>query len=129
MLVPRAGLEPAPLSRPDFESGVATNYTTEANDRNLAVYVADFSAPQTVFLCISLQAKNKRLTKKISSQSTACVVHRFGALSFESRASTDFATEAGAVERGILPHGDRRGLHGTSVMPLKSADRTRRLDC
>ena len=31
-MVPRAGLEPAPISGPDFESGVATNYTTEAPD-------------------------------------------------------------------------------------------------
>ena len=30
-VVPRAGLEPAPLAGPDFESGVATNYTTEAS--------------------------------------------------------------------------------------------------
>jgi putative transposase len=29
-LVPRAGLEPALLSEPDFESGVSTNFTTEA---------------------------------------------------------------------------------------------------
>jgi hypothetical protein len=29
-LVPRAGLEPALLAEPDFESGVSTNFTTEA---------------------------------------------------------------------------------------------------
>jgi putative transposase len=30
-LVPRAGLEPALLAEPDFESGVSTNFTTEAS--------------------------------------------------------------------------------------------------
>ncbi len=35
-VVPRVGLEPTPLSRPDFESGVATDYTTEARAQGLA---------------------------------------------------------------------------------------------
>src|SRR5450755_1162312 len=35
-MVPRVGLEPTPLSRPDFESGVATDYTTEADAQELA---------------------------------------------------------------------------------------------
>jgi hypothetical protein len=30
-VVPRAGLEPALLAEPDFESGVSTNFTTEAS--------------------------------------------------------------------------------------------------
>jgi len=29
-VVPRAGIEPAPLSGPDFESGASTNFTTRA---------------------------------------------------------------------------------------------------
>ena len=29
-MVPRAGIEPALLSEPDFESGASTNFTTEA---------------------------------------------------------------------------------------------------
>ena len=36
-VVPRVGLEPTPLSRPDFESGVATDYATEAGDAALAM--------------------------------------------------------------------------------------------
>ena len=35
-MVPRVGLEPTPLSGPDFESGVATDYTTEAEAQWLA---------------------------------------------------------------------------------------------
>ncbi len=31
-MVPRAGIEPAHLSVPDFESGASTNSTTEARD-------------------------------------------------------------------------------------------------
>ncbi len=30
LMVPRAGIEPALLSEPDFESGASTNFTTEA---------------------------------------------------------------------------------------------------
>jgi len=30
-VVPRAGIEPAPLAGPDFESGASTNFTTRAS--------------------------------------------------------------------------------------------------
>ena len=43
MMVPLAGIEPALLSEPDFESGASTNSAKGATPKRVAWYAADYT--------------------------------------------------------------------------------------
>ena len=48
-LVPEAGLEPALLSEPDFESGTSTNFITRALNFNIVIILLIASTVQLFF--------------------------------------------------------------------------------